>query len=857
MQLLNTNSTSYKKMKKLGEGSFGNVYLARNVKTNKIIVSKEMKLHDLEEETKIQLFSEAKILQKIQHPNIIKIIESYKTKSNKLVLILEFASKGDLAEFIKKKVKNKEKPVSLKLIEKWILQLCLALKHAHDHKIIHRDLKTSNIFLDEQDNLKLGDFGLAKHIITSQLNSNGFVGTPLYLPPECISNGKISFKSDVWALGLILYELCTLNNPFMAGDYSELRRNICNKTVPDLPDYYPEDLNEFILSLLEKDYKKRPSMAKIFDNDYIRDILIRNKDEFEKVMRQTNLTNIEFNDTTLKKDFELLKFYRFSEYKDPLTMMIGIKGITETRRKKESQQGDQKEISIIESEEEESSMEVSEIFDDSPMTMAINKITVSVPQDSQLSKSSGIHFKNSKVTNTVDENLLSGNFDLLRSKSLLSHKKNSTLIQDKSILSEIESTEVLISGINNSSNESNGRIKDDIVDPYMSFEPEKELFEASSIILKKPETRTNKITAPKQVLKEHFKNKRKKRKTKNTKEFDEVSIKNTVKETSDEEEYGEYIDKGKLKALDLIKQRKSIKKELDKHQNKGRTSYYSQYKNLSKQLHSKKKNIFKINTWVVSKEGSVNDTKHIKRIAQPSTLHDISTQSKKLSVGSKTTQQETKFKLKPTDHLINKQLRILKFNVGNISAVSNKRKRNHLTQFNNKFNTLNTITDLQSLPEFKKSNQPIKRKVSNRNRLKNQRTKEASFINRFSQRQSEFEGPSFETRRNTLKQKTKTHTFKYNDVKKVDRKSRVGQIRMQKDYFLAVYGHKFNFIYSSIKKFIIDRSLIEIENNLNKNEKLIRQLQRFVGSKWEYFKGKENVVGLIKLCLTEIKYDML
>ena len=94
MQLLNTNSTSYKKMKKLGEGSFGNVYLARNVKTNKIIVSKEMKLHDLEEETKIQLFSEAKILQKIQHPNIIKIIESYKTKSNKLVLILEFASRG-------------------------------------------------------------------------------------------------------------------------------------------------------------------------------------------------------------------------------------------------------------------------------------------------------------------------------------------------------------------------------------------------------------------------------------------------------------------------------------------------------------------------------------------------------------------------------------------------------------------------------------------------------------------------------------------------------------------------------------------------------------------------------------------
>lgn len=93
-------------------------------------------------------------------------------------------------------------------------QICLAIKHIHDRKILHRDLKSGNVFLTKQGIAKLGDFGIAKVLQSTVDHASTIVGTPYYLSPEIIENKPYNFKSDIWSLGVLLYEMCALKPPF-------------------------------------------------------------------------------------------------------------------------------------------------------------------------------------------------------------------------------------------------------------------------------------------------------------------------------------------------------------------------------------------------------------------------------------------------------------------------------------------------------------------------------------------------------------------------------------------------------------------------------------------------------------------
>lgn len=108
----------------------------------------------------------------------------------------------------------------------WFTQICLALKHVHDRKILHRDLKSQNIFLTKNNMIKLGDFGIARVLSETKSKAKTVVGTPYYLSPEIIQSKPYSFKSDIWSLGVLLYEMCALQPPFNAQSLHQLARKI-------------------------------------------------------------------------------------------------------------------------------------------------------------------------------------------------------------------------------------------------------------------------------------------------------------------------------------------------------------------------------------------------------------------------------------------------------------------------------------------------------------------------------------------------------------------------------------------------------------------------------------------------------
>jgi len=122
---------------------------------------------------------------------------------------MEYADDGDLLNKIQEKQKSHEN-FSEEEVLNIFTQISLALKHSHDRKILHRDLKSANIFLSKGGTVKLGDFGVAGVIEHTKSKKDTQIGTPLYMSPEMLNDEKYDSKSDIWSLGVLLYEMCAL-----------------------------------------------------------------------------------------------------------------------------------------------------------------------------------------------------------------------------------------------------------------------------------------------------------------------------------------------------------------------------------------------------------------------------------------------------------------------------------------------------------------------------------------------------------------------------------------------------------------------------------------------------------------------
>ena len=296
---------SYKIIKLLGEGSYGKAFLCTDKTDNSQCVIKQINIQNMNEKDKQDTLNEAKILEKLDHPNIIKFKEVFIANKplKTLNIVTEYADGGDLSLAIKNQRKEYFKESQ---ILDYFTQICLAIKHIHGKHIIHRDLKSQNIFLTKTGLVKLGDFGIAKNLNCTWQKAKTMIGTPYYLSPEIVNNKPYSFKSDIWSLGVLLYEMMALKMPFDANSLPMLTLKIIKGNYAPPPQRYTADLRNLISQLLNVDPDKRPSVDQILKLPIIKNRIKNylNEIDYNKEFSKSIVKLYKEKKPQIKKDFK-------------------------------------------------------------------------------------------------------------------------------------------------------------------------------------------------------------------------------------------------------------------------------------------------------------------------------------------------------------------------------------------------------------------------------------------------------------------------------------------------------------------------------------------------------------------------
>ena len=254
----------YKFVKLVGKGAFGKVTLGVHKLTGKKVAIKTIEKSYMKDDfSRKKVLQEVYILKKIQHSNVIRLLEVFES-SKHLLIVMEYSDGGDLLKYVKTNGRLNEERARI-----YFKNIAIGLAHCHCRSVLHRDIKLDNILLDSHGGVKICDFGVSKILKKDQMVKEQ-CGTPAYIAPEVIGNlGYVGYSVDVWSLGVLLYAMLCGTVPFKAPNMKDLHK-VINRGEFSFPCNVSQEAEDLVRSMLMQSPDDRLCIPEILNHPWVK-----------------------------------------------------------------------------------------------------------------------------------------------------------------------------------------------------------------------------------------------------------------------------------------------------------------------------------------------------------------------------------------------------------------------------------------------------------------------------------------------------------------------------------------------------------------------------------------------------------